>query len=195
MIDFGGLKQQFNEIAEEIEKAVSRVLRGGWYILGEELSAFESEFSRHVGIRYGVGVNSGSDALLLAVKALGIGEGDEVLTVSHTFISTVDSIVRNNAKPVFVDIDPHTFCMDPGQIESRITRKTRAIIPVHLYGHPADMTSILDIARRHQLYVIEDASQAHGATYKGKRVGSLGDLGCFSFYPAKNLGAYGVMAE
>ena len=191
MIDFAGLKEQYKDIAAEIERAVSRVLRSGWYILGDELACFEQEFSSYVGARHGVGVNSGSDALLLALKALDIRAGDEVLTVSHTYISTVDSIVRNSARPVFVDIDPDTCCIDPGQIEDKITERTRAIIPVHLYGHPADMQQIMEIARKHNLFVIEDACQAHGAKYGGKSVGSIGDLGCFSFYPTKNLGAYG----
>ena len=191
MIEFAGLQQQYDEIADQIEQAVHRVLKGGWFILGQELEEFEQEFSGYIGTKFGIGVNSGSDALLLAVKALGIGDEDEVLTVSHTFISTVDSIVRNGARPIFVDIDPDTYCIDTAQIEKRITRKTRAIIPVHLYGNPADMTPIMEIAKDHNLYVIEDASQAHGAKYKGKKVGSIGDVGCFSFYPAKNLGAYG----
>ena len=191
MIEFAGLQQQYDEIADQIEQAVHKILKGGWFILSEELANFEEEFSRYIGTKFGIGVNSGSDALLLAVQALGIGDGDEVLTVSHTFISTVDSIVRNGAKPVFVDIDPDTYCIDPAQIEKKVTKKTRAIIPVHLYGNPADMTSIMEIAQKYNLHVIEDASQAHGARYKGKRVGSIGDVGCFSFYPAKNLGAYG----
>ncbi len=191
MIEFAGLQQQYDEIEDQIEQAVHRVLKSGWFILGQELEKFEQEFSGYVGTKFGIGVNSGSDALLLAMQALGIGNGDEVLTVSHTFISTVDSIVRNGAGPVFVDIDPETYCIDPAQIEKKITKKTRAIIPVHLYGTPADMTTIMEIAKNNNLYVIEDASQAHGARYKGKRVGSIGDIGCFSFYPAKNLGAYG----
>ena len=191
MIDFAGLKQQYSEISEEIEEAVDRVLRRGWYLLGEELTSFEQEFSCYIGTRYGIGVNSGSDALLLALKALGIGQGDEVLTVSHTFISTVDSIVRNDAEPVFVDIDPDTFCMDPSKIEEKITERTKAILPVHLYGHPADMTPIMKIAKKHNLFVVEDACQAHGAEYEGRRVGGIGHVGCFSFYPVKNLGAYG----
>ncbi len=191
MIDFAGLKQQYSEISQEIKEAVDRVLRRGWYLLGEELTSFEQEFSCYIGTRYGIGVNSGSDALLLALKALGIGQGDEVLTVSHTFISTVDSIVRNNAEPVFVDIDPDTFCMDPSKIEEKITARTKAILPVHLYGHPADMTPIMKIAKQHNLFVIEDACQAHGAEYEGRKVGGIGHLGCFSFYPVKNLGAYG----
>ncbi|MBN2180327.1 MAG: DegT/DnrJ/EryC1/StrS family aminotransferase [Sedimentisphaerales bacterium] len=191
MIEFAGLQQQYNEIADQIEQAVNGVFKGGWFILGRELENFENEFSRYIGTKFGIGVNSGSDALLLAVQALGIGEGDEVITVSHTFISTVDSIVRNGARPVFLDIDPETFCIDAAQIEKKITKKTRAIIPVHLYGNPADMMTIMEIAENYNLYVIEDASQAHGAKYKGKRVGGIGDIGCFSFYPAKNLGAYG----
>jgi dTDP-4-amino-4,6-dideoxygalactose transaminase len=191
MIEFAGLQQQYDEIADQIEQAVRMVLKGGWFILGRELEKFEQEFSGYIGTKFAIGVNSGSDALLLAVRALGIGDGDEVLTVSHTFISTVDCIVRNGAGPVFVDIDPETYCIDPAQIEKKITKKTRAIIPVHLYGNPADMATIMQIAENYNLHVIEDASQAHGARYKGKRVGSIGDIGCFSFYPAKNLGAYG----
>ena len=191
MIEFAGLQQQYDEIAEQIEQAVHRILKGGWFILGQELEEFEQEFSSYIGTKIGIGVNSGSDALLLAVQALGIGNGDEVLTVSHTFISTVDSIVRNGARSLFVDIDPDTYCIDASQIEKKITKKTRAIIPVHLYGNPADMSSIIEIAKKYNLHIIEDASQAHGAKYKGKRVGSIGDIGCFSFYPAKNLGAYG----
>ena len=191
MIEFAGLKQEYNEISRQIKKAIGRVLSRAWYVLGEELAGFEEEFSSYVGTRYGIGVNSGSDALLLALRALGIGEGDEVLTVSHTFISTVDGIVRNNAEPVFVDIDADTFCIDASKMEEKITERTKAIVPVHLYGHPADMTPILEIAKKHDLFVIEDACQAHGAEYEGNRVGGIGDLGCFSFYPAKNLGAYG----
>ena len=191
MMDFAGLKQQYDTIAGEIKEAIDRVLTSGWFILGQELTRFEEEFAHYIGTSYAIGVNSGSDALLLALKALDIGPGDEVLTVSHTYISTVDSIVRNGAMPVFVDIDPETFCIDPAQIEDKITDKTKAILPVHLYGQPADMTPIMDIAEKHNLFVVEDACQAHGAKYKGKPVGSIGDLACFSFYPAKNLGAYG----
>lgn len=191
MIDFAGLKQQHEQISKEIEQAVQRVFKSGWFILGEELNYFEKEFSDYIGSKYSVGVNSGSDALLLVLKALQIGHGDEVLTVSHTFISSVDSIIRNDAKPVFVDINPETFCIDTTKIERKITKKTKAILPVHLYGQPANMDSIMEIAKEYNLYVIEDACQAHGAKYRGKRVGSIGDIGCFSFYPTKNLGAYG----
>ncbi|AEA46579.1 DegT/DnrJ/EryC1/StrS family aminotransferase [Archaeoglobus veneficus] len=191
MIPFVDLKREYQEIKEEIDQAIQRVLERGWFILGEELEAFEKEFSSYIGAKYGIGVNSGSDALYLGVKALGIGKGDEVITVSHTFISTVDAIVRNGAKPVFVDIDPETYTIDVSQIEKKITERTKAILPVHLYGHPADMGSIMEIGEKYSLFVIEDACQAHGAEYNGKKVGSIGDIGCFSFYPTKNLGAYG----
>ena len=191
MIPFVDLKREYVEISEEITYAFHRVLESGWFILGDEVKNFEEEFSKYIGTKYGIGVNSGSDALFLALKALGIGNGDEVITVSHTFISTVDAIVRNGAKPVFVDIDPDTYCIDVTKVEGGITKKTRAIIPVHLYGHPADMEPIMEIAKKYNLYVIEDACQAHGAEYKGKKVGSIGDIGSFSFYPIKNLGAYG----
>jgi dTDP-4-amino-4,6-dideoxygalactose transaminase len=191
MIPFIDLKSEYAEINEEIAQAVQRVIKSGWFILGEEIKKFEEEFSKYIGTKYGIGVNSGSDALFLALKALGIGKGDEVITVSHTFISTVDAIVRNGAKPVFVDIDPDTYCIDATKIEEKITERTRAILPVHLYGHPADMAPIMNIAEKYNLFVIEDACQAHGAEYKGRKVGGLGDLGCFSFYPVKNLGAYG----
>lgn len=191
MIPFVDLKREYAEISEEVTHAIHRVLESGWFILGNEVQIFEEELSKYVGVKYGIGVNSGSDALFLALKALGIGKGDEVITVSHTFISTVDAIARNGAKPVFVDIDPVTYCIDVTKIEERITNKTRAILPVHLYGHPVDLEPIMEIAERYNLFVIEDACQAHGAGYKGKKVGSIGDLGCFSFYPVKNLGAYG----
>jgi len=191
MIPFIDLKREHAEISEEINHAIQGVLKSGWFILGEQVKGFEEEFSRYIGTKYATGVNSGSDALYLALQALGIGKGDEVITVSHTFVSTADAIVRNGAKPVFVDIDADTYCIDVAKIEERITKRTRALLPVHLYGHPADMEPITDIARRHRLFVIEDACQAHGAEYKGKKVGSIGDIGCFSFYPVKNLGAYG----
>jgi dTDP-4-amino-4,6-dideoxygalactose transaminase len=191
MISFIDLRREYPEIKGEIGQAIQRVLESGWFILGEELKRFEKEFSSYIGVKYGIGVNSGSDALYLAIKTLGIGIGDEVVTVSHTFISTVDAIVRNGAKPVFVDIDPETYTMDVSQIEKKITERTKAIIPVHLYGHPADMDPIMEITEKYGLYVIEDASQAHGAEYKGRKVGSIGHVACFSFYPTKNLGAYG----
>lgn len=191
MIPFADLKREYVEIKEEINQAIERVLKSGWFILGEEVKHFEEDFSKYTSAKYGIGVNSGSDALFLSVKSLGIGKGDEVITTSHTFISTVDAITRNGAKPVFVDIDPDTYCIDTTKIEGKITENTKAILPVHLYGHPAEMDTIMNIALKHKLFVIEDACQAHGAEYKGKKVGSIGDLGCFSFYPIKNLGASG----
>ena len=191
MIKSIDLQSEFNEISEQVRDAVERVLRGGWFILGSESEAFEREFSAYIGVKHGIAVNSGSDALYLVLKALGVGRDDEVITVSHTFISTADAIVRNNAKPVFVDIDSETYCMDVSEIESKITERTKVILPVHLYGHPADMDPILALAKEHDLAVVEDACQAHGAKYKSRKVGGLTTAGCFSFYPTKNLGAYG----
>ncbi|MEN6576144.1 MAG: DegT/DnrJ/EryC1/StrS family aminotransferase [Phycisphaerales bacterium] len=191
MIEFVCLKREQEAIADEIREAIERVLRRGWFILGEESEGFEAEFAQYIGTKFAVGLNSGSDAILLALRALGIGDGDEVITPSHTFISTVDGIDRNGAKPVFVDIDPRTFCLDATRIEERITERTKAIMPVHLYGQPADMESIMAIAERHRLFVVEDSCQAHGALYKGRKVGGIGHVGCFSFYPTKNLGACG----
>jgi dTDP-4-amino-4,6-dideoxygalactose transaminase len=191
MIPFIDLTREYAEIGDEITSIIQRTLENGWFILGQQLKEFEREFSRYIGAKYGIGVNSGSDALFLALKALGVDENSEVITVSHTFISTADSIVRCGAKPVFVDIEPETYCINPALIEDKITEKTKAILPVHLYGHPAHMGYILEIAKEHGLSVVEDACQAHGAEYNGKKVGSIGDVGCFSFYPAKNIGAYG----
>jgi len=158
---------------------------------GSEVAAFEQEFAAYCQAKLGIGVNTGTSALHLALLAAGVGPGDEVITVPFTFVATVSAIDYTGAKPVFVDIDPQTFTMDAVQIEAAITEKTKAIIPVHLYGQCADMDPILAIAKRHGLIVIEDAAQAHGAEYKGRRAGSMGDMGCFSFYPGKNLGAYG----
>jgi dTDP-4-amino-4,6-dideoxygalactose transaminase len=191
MIPFIDFKREFAEIGDEVAEAMLTVQKSGQFVLGENLKEFEKEFSIYVGARYGIGVNSGSDALYLTVKALGISKNDEVITVSHTMSSTVDAISRNGAKPVFVDIDPETFIMDPAKIEAKISDKTRAIMPVHLYGHPANMAPLLKIANEHDIPVIEDACQAHGSEYSNKIVGSIGEVGCFSFYPTKNLGAYG----
>ena len=191
MIEFAKLADEYQAIEEEVNSAIKDVLESGWFVLGENVSAFERDFAEYVGTEHCLGLNSGSDALYLALKALGIGKGDEVITVSHTFISTADAIVRNGATPVFVDIDPTTYTMDVTRIEPAISEETKAIIPVHLYGQPVDMDPVLDLAEEHDLYVIEDAAQAHGAEYKGEVVGSLGDVGCFSYYPVKNLGAYG----
>ncbi len=185
------LKAQYREIEPEIRKAVTRVLRSGQYTLGGEVEAFEEEFARYCGAKRCVALNSGTSALHLALLACGIGPGDEVITVPFTFIATCEAISYVGARPVFVDVRPDTCLMDVSQVEKAITRKTKAILPVHLYGQSVDMKPLLNIARRHRLAVIEDAAQAHGATYRGKKVGTLGNVGCFSFYPTKNLGAYG----
>jgi dTDP-4-amino-4,6-dideoxygalactose transaminase len=185
------LKAQYRGIKDEIEAAVLEVLRGTHYVLGEAVADFEQEFARFCGTGHAVAVNSGTSALHLSLAAIGIGPGDEVITVPFTFVATVATICYTGARPVLVDIDPRSYTIDPGQIEKAITKKTRAIIPVHLFGHPAEMDPILEIARARNLHVIEDAAQAHGAEYKGRRVGSLAELGCFSFYPSKILGACG----
>jgi dTDP-4-amino-4,6-dideoxygalactose transaminase len=185
------LKAQYRSIKEEIDAAVIRSLESGNYILGPEVAAFEEEFAAYCRSSYAIGLNTGTSALHLALLAAGIGPGDEVITVPFTFVATTAAIYYAGGTPVFVDIDPSTYTMDVTQIERQITPRTKAIVPVHLYGHPADMDPILDIARRHGLIVIEDAAQAHGADYKGRRVGSLADAACFSFYPGKNLGACG----
>lgn len=191
MVLLTDLKKEYISISEELNLNIRRVLNSGFYVLGEEVKKFEENFSKYTGTNHAVGVNSGSDALFLALKSIGVGKGDEVITVSHTFISTVDAISRSGAKPVFVDINQDTYCMDVLKIEEKITEKTKAILPVHLYGHPADMDPICKLKEDYGLYVIEDACQAHGAEYNGKKAGSIGDMGCFSFYPTKNLGAYG----
>ena len=191
MIPFVDLKAQYHSIKPEIDAAIARVLESSQFVLGKEVAAFEEGFAAYCGASNAIGVNSGTSALHLALLAAGIGPGDEVITISFTFVATVAAIWYTGAKPIFVDIDPRSFTMDVSQIEAAITERTKAILPVHLYGQPADMDPIIEIARRHGLLVIEDAAQAHGAEYKGKRVGGIGDLGCFSFYPGKNLGAYG----
>jgi dTDP-4-amino-4,6-dideoxygalactose transaminase len=191
MIPLVDLKAQYHTIKTQICEAIDRVLESSQFVLGSEVAAFEREFADFSGARHGIAVNSGTSALHLALLAAGIGPGDEVITVPFTFVATVAAIVYTGARPVFVDIDPRSYTIDVTQIERAITRRTKAILPVHLYGHPADLDPILEIARQHHLVVIEDAAQAHGAEYKGRRVGSIGDLGCFSFYPGKNLGAYG----
>jgi len=191
MIPFADLKAQYHSIKEEVDTAIAKVLESSQFILGDEVSAFEEEFAAYCQARYAIGVNSGTSALHLALLAAGIGPGDEVVTVPFTFVATVAAICYTGARPVFVDIEPCSFNMNVDQIESAITPKTKAILPVHLFGQPADMDPIMEIARRYKLKVIEDAAQAHGAEYKGKRVGGIADLGCFSFYPGKNLGAYG----
>ena len=191
MIPFLDLKAQYHSIKDEIDAAVVKVLENSQFVLGKEVAAFEEEFAYYCDASYGVAVNSGTSALHLALLASGIGVGDEVITVPFTFVATVAAICYTGAQPVFVDIDPVSFTIDVNQIEKTITKRTKAILPVHLYGQPANMEPILEIANRYGLIVIEDAAQAHGARYKGRNVGSMGDMGCFSFYPGKNLGAYG----
>lgn len=191
MIPFLDLRAQYESIKEEIRAAIDRVLDSREFILGSEVEGFEAEFARYCGTRHAIALNSGTSALHLALLAAGVGAGDEVVTVSYTFVATAAAIRYVGARPVFVDIDAGTFTMDPARIEPALTPRTKAIVPVHLYGRCADMDPILEIARRHGLVVIEDAAQAHGADYNGRRAGSLGDLACFSFYPSKNLGACG----
>lgn len=191
MVPFVDLKVQYRAIKPEIESAIGRVLDSGQYVLGDEVAAFEREFAAYCGARHAVAVNSGTSALHLALLAAGISPGDEVITVPFTFVATVAAIGYCGARPVFVDIGPRSFVMDVDQIEAAITPRTKAILPVHLHGQPADLDPILAIARRRGLVVIEDAAQAHGAEYQGRRIGGLGNLTCFSFYPGKNLGAYG----
>ena len=190
-VPFVDLKTQYLAIKDEIISAITGVLDSGQFVLGRAVAHFEERFAHSCGASYGIAVNSGTSALHLALLAGGIGPGDEVITVPCTFVATVAAIHYSGARPVFVDVDPVTYTMDPSGIEAAITPRTKAIMPVHLYGNPADMDPILEIARRHNLLVIEDAAQAHGAEYRGRRCGSIGDLGCFSFYPGKNLGAYG----
>ncbi len=191
MIPFVDLKAQYHSIKGEVDEAVLRVLESSQFVLGKEVAAFEEDFAAYCGSKFALGVNSGTSALHLALLAAGIGRGDEVITTAFTFVATVAAIEYTGARPVLADIEPASFNIDPARIEAAITPATKAIMPVHLYGQPADMDPIMAIARRHNLVVIEDAAQAHGATYKGHRAGSIGHLGCFSFYPGKNLGAYG----
>ncbi len=185
------LKAQYDSIKEEVNEAIQRVLDSGQFILGSEVRAFEEEMAAYLGVKYAVGVASGTDALHLALLACGIGPGDEVITTPFTFIATAEAITHCGATPVFVDIDPRTYNIDPKMIEPRINRKTKALLPVHLYGQPADMEAVLALARKHNLRLIEDCAQAVGAEYKGKKVGSFGNAGCLSFFPSKSLGAYG----
>jgi dTDP-4-amino-4,6-dideoxygalactose transaminase len=191
MIPFIDLKQEYQFLSKELTPKIQSILEDGFFVLGEEVERFEADFAKYLRVKEAIGVNSGSDALFLAIKSLGIGFKDEVITVSHTFISSVDAIVRNGAKPVFVDIDPHTYCIDVSRVEEKVSKNTKAILAVHLYGHPVDLDPLRSLAKKYGLFLIEDACQAHGAEYKKDKVGSIGDIGCFSFYPTKNLGAYG----
>jgi dTDP-4-amino-4,6-dideoxygalactose transaminase len=185
------LKAQYHSIKPEIDAAISRVLESCQFVLGPEVAGFEREFAAYCGASECIAMNSGTSALHLALLAAGVGQGDEVITVPFTFVASVSAVTYAGARPVLVDIDPRSFTMDPAAIEAAITPRTKAILPVHLYGQSADMDPIMEIARRNGLVVIEDAAQAHGAKYKGRPVGSIGDMACFSFYPGKNLGAYG----
>lgn len=190
-IPFGDLKVQYLQIQDDIDNAIRRVLDRGWYILGEEGAAFENEFAEYCGSAYAVGVGSGTEALHLSLVAAGIGPGDEVITVPNTAVPTLSAISFAGAVPKLVDIDPNTYTMDVAKLKSSVNEKTKVILPVHLYGQCVDMDPIIEIAKQHNLIVIEDACQAHGALYKGRKAGSIGDMGCFSFYPSKNLGAFG----
>jgi len=190
-IPFVDLQQQYQSIKSDVDAAIAAVLQRGDFILGGDVAKFEEEFAAFCGVTHCLGVANGTDALKLALEACGIGPGDEVITTAHTYIATALAISQCGATPVLVDCEPEFFLIDVSKIEAAITPKTKAILPVHLYGQSADMDPILDIAKRHKLVVVEDACQAHGATYKGKKVGSLGDIAAFSFYPGKNLGAYG----
>lgn len=185
------LKAQYQSIKAEIDAAIARVLDGSQFVLGSEVAEFEHEFAAYCGAAECIAVNSGTSALHLALLAAGVGPGDEVITVPLTFVASVAAVLYAGARPVLVDINPRSFTLDPAAVQAAITTRTKAILPVHLYGQPADMDPIMESARRHGLVVIEDAAQAHGAKYKGRPVGSLADIACFSFYPTKNLGAYG----
>lgn len=185
------LKAQYLSIRSEVDAAIARVVGNADFILGSEVEAFENEFAAYSEAEHGVGLDSGLSALELGMRALGIGSGDEVITPAHSFIASSSAISFTGATPVWVDVDPATYNLDVAQVEAAITSRTKAIMPVHLYGQPVDMDPLMEIAQRHRLLVVEDACQAHGARYRGRRVGSLGDIAAFSFYPGKNLGAYG----
>jgi len=190
-VPFLDLNAHHAPLREEFNAAIQEVMESGAFAGGPVVAGFEEEFAAFCDCRHAIGVGSGTEALWLSLLALDIGPGDEVITVPNSFMATAEAITYCGARPVFVDVDEYTYTMNPAELEKVITEKTRAIIPVHLFGQPADMDPILEIARDHGLFVVEDACQAHGAEYKGRRAGSLGDAGCFSFYPGKNLGAFG----
>ncbi len=185
------LKAQYATIREEVRLALDRIIESQHFILGPEVESLEREVATYSHCAHGIGVSSGTDALLVSLMALGIGPGDEVITTSFSFFATAGAIARLGARPVFVDIDPISYNMDPESLEKAVTSRTKAVIPVHLYGHMADMDPVMEVARRHGLRVVEDAAQAIGAEYRGNRAGSIGDLGCLSFFPSKNLGGFG----
>ena len=189
-IDLAVLDRQFRLHQAEYEEAALRVLRSGWYVLGREVEAFESEFAQYLGASFCVGLNSGLDALILGIRALGIGPGDEVIVPANTYIATVLGVTENGATPVFVEPDAY-YNLDAPKIEARITEKTKAILVVHLYGQAAEMDRIQAISRKYGLYLLEDCAQSHGARFEGQMTGTFGDIGCFSFFPTKNLGAFG----
>ncbi|GGA75982.1 DegT/DnrJ/EryC1/StrS family aminotransferase [Ornithinibacillus halotolerans] len=191
MIPLIDLKKQYGAIQEDIVEAIREVLDNGQYILGTKVEALEETIAKRLGVKHAIAVGNGTDALVLTLDAFGIGEGDEVITTPFTFFATSEAISRVGATPVFVDIDPLTYQINPDKIYEKVTDRTKAIIPVHLFGQPADLNSIIEIAEKENLIVIEDACQAFGATYDGKEVGSIGDAGCFSFFPTKNLGTIG----
>ena len=191
MIPILDLKPQYAALQEQMDAAILAAVRSGQYINGPGVKAFEQEFARFLGVNHAVGMNSGTDALHLALRALGVGPGDEVITVPFTFVATTEAIGIVGARPVFVDIDPVTYNMDVSQVEAAITPRTKAILPVHLYGQSADMAPLEDLARHHGIYLVEDCAQSVGATYRGQMTGTIGHIGCFSFFPSKNLGAYG----
>jgi dTDP-4-amino-4,6-dideoxygalactose transaminase len=188
MVDVVG---QYKKIKKDIDETALRVIESGQYILGKEVSEFENEIARYIGVKYAVGCASGTDALMIAMMALGIGRGDEVVTTPFTFAATTETIVLLGAKPIYVDIDPATYNLDPSKVEAAITKNTKAIIPVHLYGQSADMDPLMQAANNHGIPVIEDMCQAIGADYRGKKLGGIGTMGCISFFPSKNLGAFG----
>ncbi len=190
-VPFGELGRQYAALRNEIDAAIKAVLERGWFVLGKEVEEFEREFAQAIGVRHAVGVASGTEAIQLALMAFGIGSGHQVITAANTCVPTVSGITAAGATPILVDVDEASFNLNPSEIESAITATTKAILPVHLYGQAADMDAILEVAARHSIPVIEDAAQAHGATYQGRKLGSLGAAACFSFYPSKNLGAYG----
>jgi dTDP-4-amino-4,6-dideoxygalactose transaminase len=191
VIPFLDLKAQYRQIKPEVDGAIARVVESAQFVLGTEVAEFEERFAAYCRAKHCIALNSGTSALHLALLAAGMAPGDEVITVSMTFVATAAAILYCGAKPVFVDVDPDTWTMDPNLVEAAVTTRTKAILPVHLHGLMADMDPIIEVARRHGLVVIEDAAQSHGAEYKGRGAGSIGDIGCFSFYPGKNLGAYG----
>lgn len=191
MIPLVDLTAQYHSIRSEIDSAVQQVLESGHFILGANVANLEQEIATYLGVKHAVGVASGTDALVIALRALGVGQDDEVIVPAYSFFATAGAVLLVGARPVFVDIEPDTFCLNVSQVEERVSSKTRAVIPVHLYGQPANMQALLEITRRHNIKVVEDNAQAFGAEYQGAKTGSMGDIGCISFFPTKNLGGYG----